>query len=99
MKQTATFKKTQKLVLSLTLMCVLIMQFVYQGHQYDGAAHNPNEVCKVCLKLSSLDSVLATPDCSWFDSIKVGFIYRFINISLDELVSHRLIYLRGPPQV
>ena len=99
MKQTVTIKKNQNLVLSLALMCVLFMQFAYQGHQYDGAAHNPGEVCKVCIKLSSLDNANTTPDNYAFDSTMAGFIYRFIHISFDESVTHRLIYLRGPPQV
>jgi len=98
MKQTVTFKKNQNLVLSLALMCVLFMQFAFQGHQYDGAAHKANHVCKICIKLSSLDNALAAPDNSLFNSTTAGFTYRFINISLDGLVSHRLIYLRGPPQ-
>lgn len=99
MKQTANFKKNQNLVLSLALIFFLFMQFVYQSHQYDGAAHQPNHVCKVCNKLSSLDYTHASPNNSVIVSTKARFIYRFSNISQDELITHRLIYLRGPPQI
>ena len=98
MKQTVVIKKNQKLMFTLALMCVFFMQFAFQAHQYEGATHKPNHVCKVCIKLSSLDSQLVAPDHSFFDLTKAGLPYCFTNISLDELVSHRLIYLRGPPQ-
>jgi len=99
MQQVLNLKKNQNLVLSLALICFLFMQFTYQGHQYDSAAHQPNHVCKVCNKLSSLDNIHAAPDNSLIDSTTARFIYRFTNISLNELLTHRLIYLRGPPQV
>jgi len=99
MKQTVIIKKNQKLILSLVLMCVLFMQFAFQGHQYDGAAHKTNHVCNVCVKLSNLGNLHSAPDGLLFDSTTAGFFYRFVNISLNELVTHRLIYLRGPPQI
>tara|TARA_R110001592_G_scaffold291319_1_gene560693 strand:+ start:177 stop:482 length:306 start_codon:yes stop_codon:yes gene_type:complete len=99
MKQTANLKKNQNLVLSLALICFLFMQFIYQDHQYDGNAHQPNHVCKVCNKLSSLGSTHTASNHSLFDLITARFIYRFSNISHDELITHRLIYLRGPPQI
>jgi len=99
MKQTVNLQKNQNFVLSLALICFLFMQFAYQGHQYDGATHQPNHVCKVCNKLSSLDNIHAAPDNSLFDSTTARFIYRFINTSHNELITHRLIYLRGPPQI
>lgn len=98
-QQTSLLKKDRNLILFLALMCVLLMQFVYQNHQYDGPAHDLNDICKVCLKLSSLDSGHKTPDISFFDSTMARIVYRFVNISLDELIIHRRIYLRGPPQV
>jgi hypothetical protein len=99
MYQIVSLKKNQNLVLSLALVCFLFMQFAYQSHQYDGAAHQKNHICKVCIKLSSQDNTHAAPNNSLIDSITAGFIYRFTSISLNELIIHRLIYLRGPPQV
>jgi len=99
MKQTVNFKKNQNLVLSLALICFLFMQFAYQGHLYDGSAHQANHVCKICNKLSSLDNAHAAPDNSPIGSITARFSYRFINISQNTLITHRLIYLRGPPQI
>ena len=99
MKQTVNLQKNQSLVLSLALICFLFMQFSYQVHQYDGVAHQPNHVCKVCNKLSSLDNIHAAPNNSLIEPTTARFIYRFINTSHNELITHRLIYLRGPPQI
>ena len=99
MKQIVNLKKNQNFVLSLALICFLFMQFAYKSHQYDGATHQPNHVCKICNKLSSLDNIYTTLDSSLSDSTTARFIYHFTNISLNELITHRLIYLRGPPQI
>ena len=99
MKQIMSLKKNQHFVLPLALICFLFMQFSYQVHQYDGAAHQPNHVCKVCNKLSSLDNIHTALDNSLFVSTTARFIYSFINTSHNELITHRLIYLRGPPQI
>jgi len=99
MKQIMYLKKNQSFVLPLALVCFLFMQFSYQVHQYDGAAHQPNHVCKVCNKLSSLDNIHTAPDKAVFDSTTPKFIYSFINTSHNELITHRLIYLRDPPQI
>jgi len=98
MKQIFNFRKNLNLVLSLALICFLFMQFAYLSHQYDGDEHQSVHVCKVCNKLSSLSNLHTAPDNSFSFSTTASFIYRFTNISLHELITHRLIYLRGPPQ-
>lgn len=91
-------KKRQSLVISLVLTCFIFLQLSYQWHQNDGAAHQSVHVCNDCEKLSFLDNIHTTLTYLLSYPFSTRLTYRFKNVSLNELITHRLIYLRGPPQ-
>ncbi len=99
MKQIESLRKPLILALILALTCFLIMQFFYQSHQYDGSAHQQKHICKVCVKLSSQENTHVALSNTFIESITVKFIYHFTNNSLNELITHRFILLRGPTQI
>jgi len=98
MRQTELHIKN-RLVLVFALVAILCMQFFYQIHQYDENSHHVDEVCKICLKLSSLDDGLIVVSLLNFNSTHVSSNYFFSDTSIYKRLEYRNFYSRAPPQL
>jgi len=92
-----TDRKKNKLILLLAAISILCMQFFYQSHEYDGDLHHSSEICKICIKLSSLDNALSSQPSLLFYTKNVVIAYFFSDTSHKNPDSYRFIQPRAPP--
>ena len=72
-------------------------QFAVLSHTLDYEQHRPDEVCAVCLQLSSLEDTPLINSGELVSVVKPPFIPSTYVEAIDSLVSARHTDIRGPP--